>query len=346
MPSYKSKRNTWYCAFYYKDWQGIRKKKKKEGFKTKRESQEWERKFLEKYAESPEISFAVLVEEYKKDAQLRLKEQTIYGKSRVITKHILPFFGKMPLNQITPRTVNEWKNHILAQKFKPNYIRVIRAQLSSIFNYAKINYNLSSNPCSMLKWRNSPTTIDVNYWTLDEFRQFAMYLRKPHHIMSFYLLFWTGMRVGELIALTKEDFDFSCNAIHVNKTRTRLKGKDIITTPKTKHSNRIVIMPQFLADMVKDYIRMSKYTSNLLFDYTRNALQKVLHYYAARAGVKDIRIHDLRHSHASLLINAGFPPTEVARRLGHANASITLSVYSHFYDKTAAKVAEKLNHIT
>lgn len=346
MPSYKSKRNTWYCAFYYKDWQGIRKKKKKEGFKTKRESQEWERKFLEKYAESPEISFAVLVEEYKKDAQLRLKEQTIYGKSRVITKHILPFFGDMPLNQITPRTVNEWKNHILAQKFKPTYIRVIRAQLSSIFNYAKINYNLSSNPCSMLKWRNSPTTIDVNYWTLDEFRQFAVHLRKPHHIMSFYLLFWTGMRIGELLALTKEDFDFSCNAIHINKTRTRLKGKDIITTPKTKHSNRIVIMPQFLADMVKDYIRMSKYTSDLLFDYTRNALQKVLHYYAPRAGIKDIRIHDLRHSHASLLINAGFPPTEVARRLGHANASITLSVYSHFYDKTAAKVAEKLNHIT
>lgn len=345
MPSYKSERNTWFCSFYYKNWQGKRVKKKKEGFRTKKEAQEWERRFLERCADKPNITFESLVDEYRKDAQLRMKHQTYYTKNRIIINHILPFFKDMPVDQITNRVVNEWKNVILAKNFKPTYSRTIRAQLSAIFNYAKLNYNLTINPCESICWNNLPPMTSVNYWTLEEFRKFAILLRNPRHIMCFYLLFWTGMRVGELLALTKQDIDFSKNAISISKTRYRLNGEDIITPPKTVHSHRIVIMPQFLADMLKDYCRMSQYCGDLLFEMTRDTLLKTLHLHAQHAGVKDIHLHDFRHSHASLLINAGCPPTEVANRLGHANAAITLSVYSHFYEKNRNQLAEKLNNI-
>lgn len=346
MPSYKNtERNTWYCAFYFTDWQGKRKKKKKEGFKTKREAQEWERKFLEQFANTPDISFEILVNQYQKQAALRLKPMTYYSKSGIIKNHILPYFADMPINKINRRIINEWKNKLLAQDLKPSYMRAINAQLSAIFNYAVDNYNLEDNPCSGLGKLHKANS-NINYWTLEEFRKFAMTFTQPHHIMIFYLLFWTGMRIGETLALTWDDINFENNSITINKTFSRLHQKDIITTPKTAKSERIVIMPQFIADMLKDFKRITKYCTERIFDISHYTIRDRLKDHAIMAGLPPIRIHDLRHSHASLLINANFSPIEVADRLGHANASITLKVYSHFYSQKRTTLAEKINNIT
>lgn len=344
LPSYKNtERGTWYCAFYYTDWQGKRKKKKKEGFKTKRESQEWERKFLEQYASTPDITFDALLASYIASAKVSLKPTTFDVKQRIINKQITPFFTGMQLDKITRRTVNEWRTRLLSKGYQTSYVRTIQAQLSTIFNFAIENYNLPSNPAINTSKLRSTKSKKINFWTLEEFRTFAMTLKLPQHIMAFYMLFWTGMRVGEMLGLTWDDIDFSSNAITISKTSTRLKKQNVITTTKTEAGSRVVIMPQFLADMLTDYRKMSEYNGEHIFCLTRSALLLKIHTGAEKAGVKQIRLHDLRHSHASLLINSGFSPTDVADRLGHANPAVTLKIYSHFYQSRRGELAEKLS---
>jgi len=346
MPSYKNAvSGTWYCAFYYTDWQGKRKKKKKEGFKTKRESQYWERRFLEQYASTPTISFSSLVDAYLAAAQVRLKPTTYDVKRRIVENRIQPFFSHMLVSGISRRTVNAFRTQLLAEGLKMSYVRTIQAQLSSIFNFAIENYNLVSNPVQTASKLHSAQTINNDYWTLDEFRLFARSLKSPEHIMAFYMLFWTGMRVGEMLALRWEDINFIDNTIIVNKTSTRIKGSDVVTTPKTTAGSRIVVLPDFIANMLRDYKRMAKYNGDILFGITRAALLKKIHAGAKKMGVKQIRLHDLRHSHASLLIDAGFSPVEVADRLGHANPAVTLKVYSHFYQSKRTALAKRLNKI-
>lgn len=345
MPSYKSDRGTWYCSFYYTDWQGQRKKKKKEGFKTKRAAQDWERKFLEQYATTPTISFDSVVSAYLKDASVRLKPTTFSVKKSIIIAKILPYFSGMTLNKITRRTVNDWRVNLLDTDCKPSYVKTIIAQLSAIFNYATDNYDLPCNP-SLSNFRiKAISPQNVGYWTINEFRRFAMTLSTPQHIMGFYLLFWTGLRIGEMLALTWDDINLKNKAIFINKTRSRLKKQNITTTPKTINGVRVVIIPDFIVDMLRDYRHMSKYAGNNLFDITRGAFLKMIHAGAARAGVKQIRLHDLRHSHASMLIDAGFSPVDVADRLGHANPAITLKVYSHFYQAKRTQLAQRLNDL-
>lgn len=345
MPAYKNNTGRWYCAFYYKDWTGKRRKKKKASFATKREALEWEREFLDKYAGTPEIPFKVLANAYLESAKLRLKPQTYYTKRNITRNHLLPFFGDMIIGTIDRRAINRWREELLRSGYKTTYLRTIHAQLSSILNYAMEYYGLPSNPSEDVSGFSKHTVEKMDFWTLEEFQRFAMSaLQLPHHIMAFYLLFWTGMRVGEMLALTWDDVDFETNSISITKTLYRLQKMSYVSTTKTISGDRTIIMPRFIAEMLQDYRRLSAYTSEeRIIPITRAALLKKLHEGARKAGVKEIRIHDLRHSHASLLIKAHCTPVEVADRLGHKDPSITLKIYSHMYAAQRTKIADMLD---
>ena len=347
MPSYKNaERNTWYCAFYFTDWQGKRKKKKKEGFKTKREAQEWERKFLEQYAGTPDISFDVLLEEYKKYKKANNEQRTYINECSTIKNQIEPYFTGIEVNKITKQNILTWKEKLIAKKYKSSYVKRAYTIMKNIFNFAMENYNLTTAPFPISTKQSFGKVVKkIDYWTIDEFRTFAANLNQPHHIMAFYLLFWTGMRCGELLGLTWDDIDFESNSITVDKSYYRYHRKDYYTDGKTDNSQRIIIMPQFVADMLKDFQRISFYNGERIFDMTIGSLESKMKHCIIKSEVKRIRLHDLRHSHASLLVNAGFQPIDVADRLGHADASITLQIYSHFYDKKRTTLAEKLNTI-
>ena len=206
-------------------------------------------------------------------------------------------------------------------------------------------YGLPSNPSEDVGGFSKHTIEKMNFWTLEEFQRFAMSaLQLPHHIMAFYLLFWTGMRVGEMLALTWDDIDFEANSISITKTLYRLQKTSYVSTTKTISGDRTIIMPRFIVEMLQDYRRLSAYTSEeRIIPVTRAALLKKLHEGARKAGVKEIRIHDLRHSHASLLIKAHCTPVEVADRLGHKDPSITLKIYSHMYAAQRTKIADMLD---
>ncbi len=117
------------------------------------------------------------------------------------------------------------------------------------------------------------------------------------YFVMFEILFWTGCREGELLALTKKEIDLENNQIHITKTYFRSGGKDIITTPKTDCSVRVIDIPEFLKVEIDDYIgRLYKYPDDArIFPMVAEALQHKIKRHIAKAGVKMIRIHDLRH---------------------------------------------------
>lgn len=142
---------------------------------------------------------------------------------------------------------------------------------------------------------------------------------KPLSYYAFEMLYWCGVREGELLALTPADFDFEKQTVTISKSYQRIKGRDVITDPKTPKSNRVIQMPAFLCDEMQDYIK-SLYAvepTDRIFTVTKSYLHREMDRGAKEAGVKRIRIHDLRHSHISLLIDMGFTALAIADRVGH-----------------------------
>jgi len=140
-----------------------------------------------------------------------------------------------------------------------------------------------------------------DFWMQEEFNAFLETVSdKPETRMAFLLLYWTGMRIGELLALTYNDINLEEKTISINKSYQRLKGKDMITQPKTPKSIRVITMPDFLAEEFREYCShlygiMKK---ERLFRFTKSHMEHCMATGIARSGVKRIRLHDLRHSHA------------------------------------------------
>ena len=342
MPVYKKEQTgTWFCKFCYTDWNGLRKQKKKEGFKTKKEALDYEREFLRKTANSCEMSFSSLVALYLEDCRPRLKPTTLETKETMIRSRILPYFEKMSVEQITPTTIRRWQNDLMEQGFSPTYLKSLHNQASTIFNFAVKYYRLDSNPCKMAGSMGKKQAEEMHIWTPKEFARFAKAIgNKPGSWVAFHLLFWTGIRSGELLALTKDDFDFHAKTLSITKNYARQNQKDLILAPKTPKSKRVVTLPDFLAAMVQEYAQ--KYPQGRLFPQTKHYLYHEMQRGCRISGVQRIRIHDLRHSHASFLIEEGFSPLLIAERLGHENIQTTLQIYSHLYPNKQSEVACKI----
>lgn len=344
----KTIRGSWYASFYYTDWQGTKKKKKKEGFKTKKEALEWEKEFLSRKTESPEILFKHLVNEYLEHSKTRIKESTLRVNTVMIKFHILPFFENIPINEITTTTIAKWQDEMLKKGLKDKYLSNISMTFSTILNFAIKYYKLASNPIKIAdKIGKSRSPKKCNFWTLDEFNSFITNIEDPLHKICFQVLFWTGIRVGELLALTYDDIDFNALTLTINKTYYRRDRKDVITTPKTRKSIRSVSIPKFLCENLKQHC--DKFYSisgeDRLFltqsDYLLKKIKKVCN----DVSLKQITVHDLRHSHASLLIEKGFQAIVISERLGHENIQTTLNIYSHLYPNTQNDLAKKLDEL-
>ena len=168
---------------------------------------------------------------------------------------------------------------------------------------------------------------------------------KPLSYYAFEMLYWCGIREGELLALTPADLDFERGTVTINKSYQRIDGRDVVTEPKTPKSNRVIKMPDFLVEEMKEY-KQSLYKigdKERLFPITKNYLHREMTRGADAAGVKRIRIHDLRHSHISLLIEMGYSAVAIADRVGHESINITYN-YAHLFPSTQTDMADKLNN--
>ena len=188
-------------------------------------------------------------------------------------------------------------------------------------------------------------TKEMIIWTKAEYLKFAdEMMDKPQAFYAFEILYWCGLRVGELLALTPADFDFEKSTLRVNKSYQRLEGEDIITDPKTPCSIRTITMPDFLKEEIKDYIGMlyGIGENDRIFDFTKSFLHHEMKRGSEAAGVKKLTLHQLRHSHVSLLINMGFTAVAIAKRVGHESIDITYR-YAHMFPSEQTEMADKLN---
>lgn len=348
MPTYKNtERGTYYCSFYYLDWTGKRKKKKKEGFKTKREADKFEREFLIKTQENTDMTFSTLVDLYLEDAKTRVRETTLENKKFLIRLKVLPYFKDKIISNIKPNDIRQWQNTLKNMNYSDTYLKTINNQLSAIFNFAIKFYNLNSNPCHKAGTMGKKNANDMKFWTTEQFKTFIKFNDKPISQLAFKILFLTGIRSGELMALTFNDIDLKNNLININKTYTRLNKKDIINPPKIPKSKRKVSIPQTLSSDIETYInKLYDYNkSDRIFNFTKSFLTHEMKRVCKKSNVPIIRIHDLRHSHASLLIELGFTPLLISERLGHEKIQTTLDIYSHLYPNKDTLVSDKLNKL-
>lgn len=352
MPVHKDE-NTgkWVVKCYYTDWKGEKHQRKKRGFERQQDAKAWEREFLQSQQADVNMPFEAFVKVYNEDMRHRIREHTYIQKQYMIDKKLLPYFGSLPLSQITPSCVRKWQNTLISYRddkgkgYAETYLKTINNQLTAIFNYAVRYYNLKENPCKKAGSIGKSHADEMKFWTVEEFKAFlANVSDKPQARAGFLTLYYTGMRIGELLALEHCDIDFDECKITVTKSYQRLKGKDVITPPKTPKSVRTIPIPAFLKD------ELAQYTSKLynlrkhdrIFPYTKSFFEHEMIRGTKCGNVKRIRLHDIRHSHASLLIELGFTPLAIADRMGHEKVETTLNTYSHLFPHKRDEVAEKL----
>lgn len=187
---------------------------------------------------------------------------------------------------------------------------------------------------------------EMMVWTKEEYQKFSeAVMDKPQSYYAFEILYWAGLRVGELLALTPADIDFKNKTITINKSYQRLQGEDYITDPKTEKSNRTVSIPDFLCEELEEYIAMlyGFKSDDRMFQITKSYLHHEMERGAKIAGVQRIRIHDIRHSHVSMLIGMGFSAVDIAGRMGHESIDITLH-YAHMFPSAQKDMADRLNN--
>lgn len=348
--SYDKDKKTWRAQFYYTDWQGVKRKKNKRGFKLKREAEEWEREFLLRSAGDPDMTFGSLVERYFSDMEGHIRATTLEGKKSAIETHILPYFKNKVISEITNADIRQWQSVMLKKKqkngepYKPTYLRSLNSQLSAIFNFAVQFFNLPANPCSRVKAIGKKQADEMNFWTLDEFNRAVQHTSNRGYRMAFLTLYWTGIREGELLALTPGKLLTKEKALRITQTLKRENGEMVLGDPKTENSIRTVTLPDFLYDELQAYMKAlyGLEKDDPIFYMSKHGLLDEIKRIADAAGVQRIRVHDLRHSHVALLIELGYRTHAIAQRIGDTPAEVD-KTYAHLYPNKAQAVAQELN---
>lgn len=342
-------RGTWYVQASYHDSHGARHRTTKRGFATRREAQAWERDFVALHEGSLTMTLASFWEVYAQDRKPRVRESTWATKEHIVRDKILPFFGDTPVCEITPADVISWQNELSSHRdpsgapYSPTYLRTVETQLSAILNHAVRYYGLARNPILAAGHVGRKNSEEMQFWSKDEYLRFSeAVMDKPLAWLAFEVLYWTGIREGELLALTPADFDLGRLRLSITKSYQRLAGHDHIGPPKTERSRRTIAIPRFLADEVAEHVALNHIpTDARIFPVTKYFLLHEMQRGSSTAGVKRIRVHDLRHSHVSLLIQMGFNVLAIADRLGHESIDITYR-YAHLLPDGQGEMADRL----
>ena len=335
MPASKMPDGRWKVTCRYKLWDGTVKQHKKEGFPTKREAQQYEKDFLAKKSGSAAMKMSDFTALYLADLERNgAKRQTIKSAASTIKNRINPIFGEIPVDEITPLMIRNWYNDLSTKPSErtgtlvsPNTAETYYTRLHSIFSFARQFYGLKLNPCENAVKKRKQSNKEMSFLTVDEYMRFRTVEKNPIYKLAFDVLFWTGMREGEMLALTAEDI--VGDTIRINKTLQREGGVDTFAAPKTEKSIRTITAPHHIIEKLS---AIPVKQGRLFESVSPVTLRRHCRRNCERAGLHKIRVHDLRHSHASMLIEQNVSPLLVSERLGHKDVTVTLRTYSHLYN--------------
>lgn len=369
MPYIQKEKNGTYTIKFYEMVDGRRIQRAKRGNKTQREANNYYIQYMAGKAErdakakqphelkANTLTVGECFDEYKTYIEQCLKTSSRKSIEDVFRLHILSYFNDKRIVDILTMDVVKWKNIISEKSYKWKYKKKIYFAFVAMINYAKRIYGFKENVVANVgNFKNTETKKDMLFWTEDEFKKFICLVDDVVYKTFFSFLYLTGCRKGEALALNWNDIDFDSKMVHIRKNLNRKGVKNElhyeITTPKTKAGNRDVLMPNNLINLLLDYkkhcekfdgFNPNSFVFGINKPLVEQSVRRKLIQYAKLAKVKEIRVHDLRHSHASLLISQGADILIVSQRLGHSNISETLNTYSHMFPSKQQALIDKLN---
>lgn len=341
---------------------GKTKQYKKRGFEKKKDAIKAEIIFKENLKEpNATITFNELSYQYQVYSEKRIKEST-YLTQKAILKVWEDELGECEIKKLTSNNIEKVINKLM-QSMSFDSVLNYYTKFRAVLNYAVRQGYIQANPCNKIDLKKDPNKKkkDMMYWTVEQFNKFIANEDKPVYHLLFMNQFYMGMRIGETLALQWKDIDLVNNTINIQKTWADTLRK--ATTPKTSNSYRLITMPQFLSDEYKAFKEnMNANDNDYIFGMTvpfyRSSVRKEMNETIKKTNIKlqqneqipYIRIHDLRHSCASYMINnmvtdgtVNFSVYDIAKRLGD-NLDTVLSVYAHWLpqaDKGIVQFMEK-----
>lgn len=366
-PIKKAKNGTYYFRIHMGfDSCGKRVQKYCSGFKTKKEARDeycklnMSREDLldkAKGTEQETLYFGEYVSQiflpwYKS----QVKEQTYESRRSTINKNF-KYFNRMPVDSIEPIHVQQWQLK-MSKTLSPSYVRLVQGIFSIAMDRAVVLHLAKSNP-SKVVGNVKKQKVKINFWTKEEFEKVISVIDTSDYYQFFlyttlWVLFMTGMRVGEATALQWKDIDLDTGVVSITKTLLYKSQKEYkFSDPKTKASVRQIVLDPDTISLLKEWQEKQAQVlknTNFILSYNgaptqKHTLAHAITRFSQAASVHRIRTHDLRHSHASLLIRLGENPLIIRDRLGHEDIETTLGTYGHLYPNTNFEVAGKLKGV-
>ena len=366
MPSYEKNKQSglWSCRFREIGEDGLTHQRRlSDKFKTKKEAQFAYEDYIknrdelkkqkqaapEEASKDPnELLFDDLLSMYLEFQKPRIKESSLYDVSMKAKCRILPFFTGMRMKDIKPATVLDWQNSLSEYSYK--YRAGLMTHLSSIYSFGEKYHEITNIMSKVDRPRNLEGKKEMLFWTPEEFEQFISHVDNTEYNMLYRTLYITGCRRGEALALTWDDIDEEQGIINISKSvsfKVQHEGKNYkVTTPKNVGSNRTLVIPSFFMDQLMKYKswqnenkREQKFVFGGSDPLPPTTIERIMTKAADAAAVKRIRVHDFRHSCASLLLSKGNTIVAVSKHLGHNSVEQTLNTYAHMMpdDRTMLK---------
>ena len=335
----------WFFKAYYTDLSGNQKQFKSKKFITKKQAQDEERLFFIniKGIINKNMTFEELYNDFHYFQEQRIKITTLVGYEKSWRQ--LQSLANVKLNDFTVNHYNKWKMDIHKKKCTTGYKNSLYKFLKTLLNYAikYHNFNFADTIFKMEGFTN-PNELkkEMLFFDYEEFKKFIAVELDITYKTFFKMLYYCGLRLGEAKALTWKDIDFENKQVTINKNLiSKIKGQRyIISTPKTKSSIRTLPIPKNLLNELKILYQYSKsfykfndkyFVFGGAFPLADTTIKVRKNKNCKLAKVKQIRVHDFRHSCASLLINNNANIVLVAKYLGHSKIDMTLNIYSHLY---------------
>ena len=341
---------------------------------TKKEAQQIESKYLRLYHENKlttnsDLTLKDIYEVYEEKYTQNLKPSYKQTQERIFKNYIEPYFKNTQIKLIKKQQIYDFQQFLLTSKPKRKEtlsnktINMIIIHLQKLFNVAMKEGLSYENPCNQID-KLKVQKKEIDFWTLDEFTTFISHIdkNKPFLKVFYQFAFFTGMRAGEMIALTWSDIDFYNQTVRINKSAKLINGNYVTTTPKTESSNRYItinskitamlkkwqeIQPKLLIDNFQnidsDKLLVFQYSEkHPSSDYYSKQIKKII--VKNNLNLKPIRLHDFRHSHVALLIHNNEKNTTIKERLGHSSITTTIDTYGHLYPNTQKSMSDKFDN--
>lgn len=360
---YQDKKNKkWYfVANLGYDNKGNRLRHWERGFETQKSAKEAYDRYMNDFSKSAvkinsTMSYKEFYDTYfEPDYKRNVKPRTFDNRVSSMRIHFAYFYNTK-LKDINAPMLKRWQNN-LSEKYSNAYIRNIyglfQMSLDLAVKLGLLNKNVAKQVGNVKKSKKK-----IDFWTQEEFEKvIATFDTSDYYehytFMIIWLLFMTGLRLGEAQALLWEDIDFIEKTLTVSKSMYYKSSNEFyVTEPKTRAGNRTIALDDDTISFLIDWkaIQGKNIVSKYVLSYNgfptnKNTTKHIIERHSKLAGVHRIKTHALRHSHASLLISLGENAIVVRDRLGHEDIETTLGTYGHLYPNTNKEVAHKLNNL-